>query len=118
MGRRIKHDIEVRADVAARLAAGQTHQHIADETGVPRGSVALLAPSAPIASREYTQIVLASAQRYAAQAWETLDTMARLLGDEDYLRTHGEHVFSLASAHRVVAETLGRILAATNRGDE
>ncbi len=103
-----------RADVAARFAAGQTLAQVVKETGYPFGTVALMKAATRSLDiiQPYRQQVLADAKIYASQAWRTLDTMLALLGDEEYLKTHGDHVFALASAHRVVAETLGRILAA------
>ena len=117
---RRKYTPEERADIIARIAAGQTQAQVTADLGVPSGSVALLAAPAQdlINSADYRFVVLAAAQRYAAKSWRTLDTMLDLLGDREWLEAHPDMVFGVASAHRVLAETLGRILAATGRGDD
>ena len=121
MPKRRQYTPEEHADIAARFAAGQTQAQVARETGIPQGTVAHYQPAgmalAAIDS-DYTAVVLARAKIYAAKAWTALDVQLGILGDRAWLEKHGEHVFNMASAHRVLAETLGRILAATNRGDD
>lgn len=103
-----------KAEVIAALASGMTQRQAAKVFNMPAGTVAVWRAGAKsiMLVQDYREVVLASAKQYAAIAWRALNVQAELLSDRQYLTEHGGEVFGLASAHRVVAETLGRILAA------
>ncbi len=105
---------EQKAQLIAALAAGMTQRQVAAQFGVPVGSVAVFAAAAREVAlmQDYRDVTQAHIRAAAEQSWRTLDVQLRLLGDRDYLTLHGGEVFSLASAYRVVAETLGRFLLA------
>ncbi len=99
-------------EVAARLLAGQTHRQIAADLQVPLGSVSVTGAAIKDLAliQDYRDTIVAQAKAYAEQAWPQLEASLRVLSDEQWLREHPSEAFPLASAHRVMAETLGRIL--------
>lgn len=114
MPRGVRLTPEQRAEITAAIAAGQTVRQVAVDHGVSLGTASnagVVLRQGPII-QSYRSVVVEAAQSYAARAWEALETQLRVLGDEQWIREHPSEAFGLASAVRVQAETLGRILAA------
>ncbi len=113
MTTRRRYSDAVKAEIAARLLAGQTTVSVAHAMDIPQATVAMQS-SAVVAissTTDYRLTVVAEAKRYAAQAWLALDTQLQILSDDAWCRDHPEHVFGIASAQRVLAETLARVLS-------
>ena len=104
--------------VVTLLASGMSHSQVATQLNIPSGTVKVYSAAAravqSIVTRNYSDIIIADVRRHAEHAWRTLDVQLELLGDKEYIEAHGGEVFALASAYRIVAETLGRFLAATS----
>lgn len=112
--RRRRYSPAEKAEMRARILAGYTTTETATALNVPQSVVqeqrsAALALTSPI---DYRLEVIAQARAYAIPAWAALLAQAKILGDDQWLREHPQEAFALAGAHRVLVESLGRILAA------
>lgn len=114
MPRRSKADLDaLKPLIIAALAAGETKRAVAERFNVSPGTVGtwMAGARAVAVVQDYREIVVTQAKAYAAQTWKAMDVHVRILADEAWVREHPGESFGLASAQRVLGETLARILA-------